>query len=96
MRFGIHICLGSKVLIFTVCTCFEHKQCCDQQQYEVSVLPSQMVKMPWQETHMRKLRQLFSKFNSETGSDEPDAIITFPMFEARRVHSCRGSFVLMS
>eukprot|EP00439_Symbiodinium_sp_Y106_P001418 s5220_g1.t1 len=35
------------------------------------------------ETHMRKLRQLFSKFNSETGSDEPDAIITFPMFEEK-------------
>lgn len=35
------------------------------------------------ESHMRKLRQLFSKFNAETGSDELDAIITFPMFEEK-------------
>ena len=32
---------------------------------------------------MRKLRQLFSKFNSESSiADEDEAIITFPMFEA--------------
>ncbi|CAE7039850.1 Cacna1h [Symbiodinium sp. CCMP2456] len=35
------------------------------------------------ETHMRKLRQLFSKFNADTGSDELEAIITFPMFEEK-------------